>query len=95
MPENQARSAVHGAKMIEVRVRFWTDKIAATKGQIIPKNAWDSGVVIVSTNHSHEIDASTPLPFNSMAELPAKIEKALITQGIKLHRDARSRKWIV
>ena len=32
-------------KMIEIRVKFWTDSIAKTKGNIVPKNSWDSGVV--------------------------------------------------
>ena len=36
----EARAAKHGQKMLEARVRFWTDDIAGKKGEIIPKHAW-------------------------------------------------------
>ena len=36
----EALAAKHGQKMLEVRVRFWTDDIAGKKGEIIPKHTW-------------------------------------------------------
>ena len=35
----QSREAKHGKKMIEVRVRFWTDDIANEEDRILPKHA--------------------------------------------------------
>jgi len=43
----QERVAKHGQRMIEVQIRFWTNDIAESKGQIVPKHAWASGVVKV------------------------------------------------
>jgi hypothetical protein len=40
MPE--AREAAHGQRMIEVRVRFWTNNLAKSKGMVLPRNAWGS-----------------------------------------------------
>ncbi len=36
-------------------------------------------------NRSHRIAAQDPLLFNSMAELPEKIERVLADNGITLH----------
>lgn len=35
----QEREAQHGQKMIEVKLRFWTDEIAESEGNILPKHA--------------------------------------------------------
>jgi hypothetical protein len=82
--------------MIELRVRFWTDSIADGKGKIIPKHAWDAGVVHIQSNAAHGLapDPKPPTPFNSLAELPAKIEQVLIANGVKLHLGSRSRKYL-
>ena len=69
------RIAKQGEKMIEIRVRFWTDSIAATKGQIRPKHAWSGGVVMMQRNPAHSISPKNPAPFNNMAELPDVIER--------------------
>src|SRR6266851_8764840 len=58
----EAREAKHGEKMIEVKVLFWTDSIAPTKGKIIPKNAWTSGVVRIESNKAHGITPQNPVP---------------------------------
>jgi hypothetical protein len=59
MPTNKidaaAQEAKHGEKMIEVKLRFWTNDIAEKKGDVIPKHAWSSGVVRVERNDSHGI----------------------------------------
>ena len=34
-----AQEAEHGEKMIEVKIRFWTNSIAEQEGKIIPKHA--------------------------------------------------------
>lgn len=90
----EARDAKHGEKMIEIRVRLWTDDLAGTKGQVVPKHAWSAGVVLMERNESHGIKPVEPIPFNSFAELPAKIERLLIAQQVKLHPSSRERKYI-
>ena len=90
----QSREAKHGERMIEVRVRFWTDGIAKGKGQIIPKHAWTLGVVRMQHNEPHGISLEYPIPFNSLMELPQVIERVLIQHGIKLHRLGKMAKYI-
>jgi len=41
-----SKRATQGEKMIEVRISFWTNKIAAKKDEIVPKHAW---VVMIRT----------------------------------------------
>lgn len=86
--------APHGEKMIEVKVRFWTDKIAG-KGKVSPRHARTAGVVRMEGNESHGIKPKQPRPFNSILEIPAVIERVLIEHGISLHRSRKARKYIV
>jgi hypothetical protein len=79
-----SRDAKHGKKMIEVRLRFWTDDISPTKGKIIPKHAWTSGVVRLQGNASQGIVSDNPKPFNSLLDVGAVIETVLLEAGIKL-----------
>lgn len=89
----KAKEAVHGKKMIEIKVRFWTDNIADTEGKIIPKHCWDSGVVRISANDSHGVKPLSPYPFNSLPEILPNIEKVLKNHGIKLYLGRKSRKY--
>ena len=81
----KAIEAAWGERMIEVRVRFFTNGIAAGKGQVRARHAWTSGVVRLERNEAHGIAGGEPIPFNSMLELPAVIERPLIRDKIKLH----------
>ncbi|HEX4146208.1 MAG TPA: hypothetical protein VHY91_22090 [Pirellulales bacterium] len=96
MPATEAASLVakHGEKMIEVRVRFWTDSIAPEKGALIPKHAWDTGTVDMPKNESHGITAGDTRPFNSILELQAVIADVLAEHGVVLHANQRLRKII-
>jgi hypothetical protein len=89
----EQRIAEHGQKMIEVQLRFWTNDIAEKKGQIVPKHAWAAGVVKVESNKSHGIQPANPLPFHSLLDLGAVIEKALIQHGITLHSGRKMQKY--
>ena len=71
----ETREAKHGKRMIEVRVRFWTNDLADGKGRICPRHAWGAGVVRLDPNDAHGIVGGEPVPFNSLAEIPAKVEK--------------------
>lgn len=88
-----AQLATHGEKMIEVKIRFWTNNIAEGQGKIIPKNAWSSGVVRMEPNESHGIRPLNPLPFHTLMDLPAVIEKVLINHGIVLHQSSKMKKY--
>jgi len=89
----EALEAKWGEKMIEVKVRFWTNDIAEEDGKIVPKHAWASGIVRMDRNRSHGIAGSEPYPFHSLLGLGAAIEKALIEQGIELHVPRQMRKY--
>jgi hypothetical protein len=85
----------HGEKMIEIRVRFWTNDIGEC-GQILPKHAWSKGTVNVTRNETHGI---TPKPkgwrnFNSLPELGMAIEKVLIDNEIVLHHSTKTKKYM-
>jgi hypothetical protein len=88
----RAKRAEHGEKMIELRVRFWTDDMAP-KPRVVPKNAWTSGVVRLHSNRAHAIKPARPIPFNSLMELGSAIEKALVANGIVLHLNRKMRKY--
>lgn len=88
-----AKDAKHGEKMIEVKIRFWTDQISRTGGTVIPKHAWSSGVVRMERNEAHGIVPSSPIPFNSLLDLGAAVEKALIKHGVVLHPSRKMQKY--
>ena len=90
----EAKEAKHGEKMIEVKVRFWTDAIGGAN-QIRPKHGWGSGVVRIAGNKSHGIKPGRPRPFNSMLEIGAVIERVLIEHGIVIHRSKKMKKYTV
>jgi hypothetical protein len=89
-----SQEAQHGKKMIEVKLRFWTNNIADEPGRIVPKNAWTSGVVRVERNEVHGIKPHGPKPFHTLLDVGAVIEKVLIEHGIVLHMAPKMRKYI-
>ena len=87
--------AKDGDRTIKLSIKFRTDLLASkTPGEIIRKHAWDAGIVNVVANPSHGIKAvlDERMCFNSMAELPAVIEKTLTQMGVTFHHDRKSRK---
>lgn len=91
--KRESLRASPGERMIEIKVRFWTNKLARGEGQIRPKHAWASGVVRMESNKSHGIRPKNPIPFNSLMHLPSVIEKVLINHSIVLHFDNRMRRY--
>src|ERR1700691_809842 len=89
-----SREAAHGQKMIEVKLRFWTDDIAPEKGKIIPKEAWTSGVGRVERNPAHGIVPESSVPFNSLLGIGSAIEEVLTAHGIVLHPGRKDKKYI-
>jgi hypothetical protein len=89
----QATEAKHGEKMIEIKVRFWTNDIAPQEGQIVPKHAWACGVVRMEGNKSHGIVPTQPRVFHSLLDVGAVMEKVLMEQGVVLHPSRRMRKY--
>lgn len=87
--------AEHGEKMIEVKIRFWTNNIASTKGKVIPKHAWAAGVIRMEPNRSHGIVPGKPEPFHTLMDVNAVIEKVLIDHGIVLHLSRKLKKYMI
>ena len=92
--DNVVREGKYGEKMIEVKVRFWTDSIAK-EGHVIPKHAWTSGMVRIDTNKTHGITPKQPKPFNSLLEMNGAIERVLLEHGIMLHPSRKMQKYMV
>ena len=88
-----AIEAQQGEKMIEVKVRFWTNDIVEG-GKILPKHAWAAGVVHMESNKAHDIKPLKPKPFHSLLDLSAVIEKALIEHRVVLHPGPRMKKYL-
>jgi len=86
--------AEHGEKMIQRDVRLWTNDISPIKGEILQKHAWTSGVVRLEANRAHKIKLSKPIPFDSLMDLTAVIEKVLIQHRIILHPSSRFLRYI-
>lgn len=96
MPESiEAVEAEYGSRMIEVKVRFWTNGLVEGKGNIIPKHGKTQGVVRIETNQAHGIVAGKPKPFNSMAEIGPAIEAVLLDRGVTLHVVGKSERLFV
>jgi len=86
--------AVHGEKMIAVKVRFWTNDLSGESGKIIPKHAWSSGVIRMECNPSHGIEPKHPGIFHSLLDVGAVMEKVLIEHGVVLHPSRKMKKYI-
>ena len=89
----KSAEARQGEKMIEVKVRFWTNDISPEPGKILAKHAWSSGVVRMERNGSHGIVPANPRPFHSLLDVGAVIEKALIDHGVVLHPSRKMKKY--
>ena len=86
--------AKYGEKMIEIKLRFWTNDIASDSGKVLPKHAWSNGVVRIEGNKAHGIVPGAPKPFHSLLDVGAVIEKTLIEHGIVLHINKKMSKYI-
>jgi hypothetical protein len=92
-PALETRAAKHGQRMLEVRVRFWTDDIAKKKGDVIPKHAWGSGMINIDRNEAHGLIPEKWLAFNSMAEIASVIEKCLLENDVKIISSRKMKKY--
>lgn len=89
-----AQEAKYGERMIEIKVRFWTNNIADGEGNVLPKHAWTSGVVRMERNATHGIVPDEPTPFHSLLDFSGVMEKVLQRHGIRLHPSRRMQKYI-
>lgn len=80
----------HGQKMIEVRLRFWTNAIAKKKDHIVPKHCWDHGTLYIVENEGHEVKHRWKA-FRSLTEVSRVIEKLLQEDGITIHHGRYTR----
>jgi hypothetical protein len=92
---SKGTTALVGEKMIQVRLRFWTNKLAAKRGRVLPKQAWTSGMVTIDANETHGIKSRhKSMPFHSLMDIPVVIEKILMANGIKLHPSRKMKKYM-
>jgi hypothetical protein len=82
--ESEAREAKWGEKMIEVKIRFWTNDLTDKPDVIIPKHGWTSGVVRMEKNKSHGIVPGKPRMFHSLLDIGTAIERTLKDHDIVL-----------
>ena len=94
MPREKPVKANPNERMIEIKLRFWTNNIARGKGYVRPKEAWSSGVVRIERNDTHGIKPANPKPFHSLLDVGAVVEQVLIAQGITLHPSKKMRKYV-
>lgn len=94
MSTRKGIKANQNERMIEVKLRFWTNNIANGKGRVKPKHAWSSGVVRMERNDTHGIKPGSPTPFHSLLDVGAMVERVLIGHGIVLHPSPRMRKYV-
>jgi hypothetical protein len=85
--------AQRGEKMLEIRIKLWTDRIANAREEIVPKHAWDSGIVYMPGNKSHDIKSSASEKFHTLLGLPRAIESQLLKNHIQLHLSRCTRKY--
>ena len=82
-----------GEKMITIKLRFWTNKIANEPGKILPRHAWAAGMVQMGRNKSHGIVPKKAEPFHSLLDLGSIVETVLIEHGITLHPGDKMQKY--
>jgi hypothetical protein len=95
MKNTKAVKAKLGEKCLQIRIYFFTDNIAANKGEIVPKHASDCGGVVMPSNAAHGIEWSDDkgAMFNSILDIPAAIMSTLAQHGVTVHLGrAQSRK---
>jgi len=85
--------AQQGERTIKLEVYFFTNQLAK-HGHVRPKHAHASGVVTIAANATHGIAAGSPVPFQSLMEIPAAIEKVLVRRGVRLHVSRAMKKYV-
>jgi hypothetical protein len=61
----RTRKAAKGERMVEIKIRFWTNDLANGKGSVLPKHAWPGGAVRMERNETHGIKPKRPRVFNA------------------------------
>src|SRR5262245_46994913 len=89
----KARKAEQGKKMIEVRLRFWTNDIAG-KGKFYPKHGLTAGMVRIEANDIHGIVPKQPRPFHSLLDVGKAVEQVLLDHGITLHINSSMKRYV-
>jgi hypothetical protein len=86
--------AAANERMIEIKLRFWTNGLVKRRGYVVPKWAWSSGMVGIERNETHGIKPGKTLPFHSLLDVGSAIEKVLIREGVVLRPSKRARKYL-
>lgn len=81
--QNDEIEAKHGDKMIEFRIKFFTNSIAERDGCIKKKHLWPNGMIHITRNDSHGI-IGNQRPFNSMAQILPILEDMMIENELTI-----------
>ena len=69
MSEPKPVKAAKSEKMFEIRIRFWTACMDDDPEKVLPKHGWDSGMLHVTANDTHDLRSIEAVPFHSLARL--------------------------
>lgn len=94
MGEMKSVTAKHGEKMIEVRLRFWTNDISPIKDEILPKQGWTAGKAYMVKNDAHGIAGKANTQFNSLLQIGEAVGKVLVAEGVTLRPNGMDAKLV-
>jgi len=84
-----------GEATIKFTAAFFTNGISSKAGRVVRRVCWDKGSVYPQGNERHQIKSTgNPKVFNSLAEIPAALQKSLIAHRIKIRPGSTSRKYL-
>ncbi len=73
-------------KMIEVRVKFWTNarEDDATEWKTMKATGYGAGLVTLPRNDLHDIGPASPVHFHTMGQILPAIEEILARAGVRI-----------
>jgi hypothetical protein len=92
-PRTQTVKASRPEKMIEIRIRFFTN-ITKKSGHVVPKHAWSGGTVRMEKNDTHGIVTRQARRFRSLLDLSTAIEKTLLDHSVVIHPSAQMARYL-
>jgi hypothetical protein len=76
--------APHGAKTVELTVRFWTDGIAEHDALVLQGFCWESGSVRFPVSETHGIKDQEWVQFERLNDIVPAIYEAARRAGVRI-----------
>jgi hypothetical protein len=90
--KTKTRKAAPNERTIELKIRFFTNKLAKGNGHVVPKHAHGDGMVSIVANPTHGIMKNgAGVPFHSVAQIAVAVERVLSREGVTIHPGALMR----